>query len=809
MVKLYNYDIKNKKFINAKTKYNLNFDRFLSIININDKLLISTSDSSVLFKNNTIIPFSNVTFYKKNDNLLIGMDNENFVVYKIINNKLMPFYKTTYNTPYLENINFNSLNITKDYIYVTTDYGLFETNPSLKIFDNKFFNTNQINIKNTLFAGNKIWFIGDPFGYMSNNKFINLNDKIYNTSLDLSTVDYCYPSNGKIYMISTTNNILEIFDTQRLEFINDNLAKSLFKRDPSIQIIDYQNNTWYFADGNIIIDKGNNKDYYYFDENKEIIKSDSINITAGYKPCFYQCFIDNDDMLWIGTLDGLWSYYDGSFQYFNDTALNKGVVAIAQDENKTIWFSTKYNLISLNKSSNSFIYHNNEFKKLSIEPYSEMFIDNENYLYYSKYKFKIIDDSLKYICEIYSHKYLKDIQNISYYTAAIDSNNNFWMCSPDKIYSVPLSKLEADKSLPEIFIRYIEITGNNHQRIYYPENSDNDILMLEPDEQSIKIYYEAPLLNYDLNNLKFYYNLDNISNWYEQNKPEKIEFSFLPAGEYNLKIRYSDKAESVFSKIRLLKIHRKPYFFETYTFIALLILLIAFIFLTITHFYIKSLRKKEQYNKTVNQKISELKIKALQAQMNPHFIFNTLNSIQYLISEHETDKASDAINLFSKLIRTTLDFINKDFISLSEELTYLNYYVEMEKLRFSNKISFNIKNATNLDAEVILMPPLLLQPIVENAIIHGLRESKNEDGQISLQILNYENNIKIIVFNNGVPYNKENDKINDTKIHGLNIIRNRLNIFKEKYHKEFNIIINNKDTGTEVIITLPKILKYD
>ena len=144
-----------------------------------------------------------------------------------------------------------------------------------------------------------------------------------------------------------------------------------------------------------------------------------------------------------------------------------------------------------------------------------------------------------------------------------------------------------------------------------------------------------------------------------------------------------------------------------------LILLIA-IFL-----YLKGTMDKEKIKVNLKSQIIEARLKALQAQMNPHFIFNALNSIQNSIIDNKVDDALMYMGDFSHLIRQTIDSSIQSFITLSEEIKYLETYVKVENIRFDNKIVLKIE-ANNLDIDNIIIPPMLIQPMIENAITHAL-----------------------------------------------------------------------------------------
>ena len=126
-------------------------------------------------------------------------------------------------------------------------------------------------------------------------------------------------------------------------------------------------------------------------------------------------------------------------------------------------------------------------------------------------------------------------------------------------------------------------------------------------------------------------------------------------------------------------------------------------------------------------------MKALRSQMNPHFIFNSLNSIKYYIIQNETVLASKYLSLFSKLIRKILANSQTDYIKLSEEIGTIELYLEMEKLRFGEKLEYFIDVDKRIDSEMILIPTMLIQPYIENAIWYGIMH-KYTNGKLHFSI---------------------------------------------------------------------------
>ena len=223
------------------------------------------------------------------------------------------------------------------------------------------------------------------------------------------------------------------------------------------------------------------------------------------------------------------------------------------------------------------------------------------------------------------------------------------------------------------------------------------------------------------------------------------------------------------------------------------------------------LLESQKHEAELRQQASELEMQALRAQMNPHFIFNCLSSINRFILKNESEAASDYLTRFSRLIRLVLSNSKRPLIFLEDELEMLRLYIEMERLRFKNSFDFNITFKNEIEASAIPIPPLLLQPFVENAIWHGLM-NKDGHGQLDISFTNDDSILTCTITDNGVGRKKAEElkskKDVKGKSMGLQITAERLS----KLNKE-----NNQDTffkvedlydkeghaaGTEVILNI-------
>ncbi|MEZ4803294.1 MAG: histidine kinase [Gelidibacter sp.] len=220
------------------------------------------------------------------------------------------------------------------------------------------------------------------------------------------------------------------------------------------------------------------------------------------------------------------------------------------------------------------------------------------------------------------------------------------------------------------------------------------------------------------------------------------------------------------------------------------------------------------YNYIKQQKFANnlLALKSLRSQMNPHFIFNALNSVNSFIASNDERTANKYLSDFSQLMRSVLENSDEDFIPLKKEIELLELYTKLEHFRFKDKFDYAIKVDKNVNVDEFQIPPMLLQPYIENAVWHGLRY-KTEKGKLDIDIsAKSENEITITIVDDGIGREKSKELKTDHQkkqnSKGMGNVKKRVAILNEMYKDKVDVFVddyqNKEDTGTKVTITLKK-----
>lgn len=277
--------------------------------------------------------------------------------------------------------------------------------------------------------------------------------------------------------------------------------------------------------------------------------------------------------------------------------------------------------------------------------------------------------------------------------------------------------------------------------------------------------------------------------------------------KFNIEIKYKNENGIWSEPYFLTSIEIFPPFYQKIWFYVLVTVCLLVLVILVLLRRLRAINRKVE----IQRNMEILEQKALLAQMNPHFIFNALNSIQSFLLYNENELAERYLLKLSKLIRLTLTNSRETEISIQKEIDSLEMYLGLEQMRFKNRFDFRLEISLSKEELNKFVPPMLIQPFAENAIIHGFK-GLEQGGMINLNFKRVENNRLIVeIIDNGVGYakNKADAQNPDHKSYATQITSERLKLFKERYQSEFDFSIEGlKDEhgnlkGTKVVISIP------
>jgi anti-sigma regulatory factor (Ser/Thr protein kinase) len=343
----------------------------------------------------------------------------------------------------------------------------------------------------------------------------------------------------------------------------------------------------------------------------------------------------------------------------------------------------------------------------------------------------------------------------------------------------------------------------------------NDSLISHLPYNQNRLFFRFGILRFDTYyNIQYWYKLHEDDDWISHGKNTELILNELQPGSYTLHIKATNGSGNEVSDEKKISFKILPPFWKTWWFLLLVLMALVYILFIVYRSRIKNIKNKA----AIQQQITELEAKALRAQMNPHFIFNSLNAIQELIVTENMEDGYRYLSSFSKLLRMVLNYSEKNFITLSNEIEVLKLYLSLEALRFRQSFSYDVIVTENIEADIVQLPSLLLQPYVENAVWHGLRHKQGEKA-LTIFIAEKDDQLEIIIEDNGVGREKseaiKSQKLGAEKFEskGTLLATQRISILNQQYPGMAKTeIIDLKDgtgnaTGTRVIIILPIIQK--
>ncbi|MEN9489141.1 MAG: hypothetical protein RL494_1406, partial [Bacteroidota bacterium] len=330
----------------------------------------------------------------------------------------------------------------------------------------------------------------------------------------------------------------------------------------------------------------------------------------------------------------------------------------------------------------------------------------------------------------------------------------------------------------------------------------NNKIDLDYDFTELDLFFSALSFS-EKEKIIYRYKFDTDTTWNYLGTNPKLSLVKLSPGKYNITVAVGDNLDNWQTKTLQIVLNIAPPYYKTFWFIGLVVVLLLIIAYFISRYFIN----QEKIKGILKSDIKEAEMQTLRSQMNPHFMFNSLNSINSYIIQSKSNEASKYLTTFSKLMRSILDNSKHRTIPLDKEIKTLDWYLQLEAVRLEHKFTYAIHCSDEIDRETTQIPPLIIQPFVENAIWHGI-QNKSSKGHITIQIDSDENeNLKISVTDDGIGRTasallKKNQTTH--KSYGIDITINRLHLL----HSNNSVTIIdlydeiNQSKGTQVLLTI-------
>ena len=723
----------------------------------------------------------------------------------------------------------------------------------------KKFNSSFDFIQNLVIIDNAPWLC-------TPNGIIKYENKKATTYFSDYNVSYIFKDKQKNYWISTVNSGLLFIQDFKNNFIPLTPKPTIFSPYENqlligtendlifgLQLNDLSVNTVYKNNSNHPINQiiGNEKDkniyftsskFKVLDKNNSVLKEESIAIKDIKKiDDTYYSFaasglcglfkISDKKSKW----DVIYEKSKNAYGSFNETALIKsnGKSTAFNPENNCIYYATNMGLKFVNfnrikeiKFQNKTLYisnlqsYKNEVYALSTS--EELYkIDSKNTVtkvsIFEKHlkerftKFKIQENSIFIFTtngiieyNLIKNNYRKILpltSDLEVTDVAIVKDKIYFATSKGIIVKNKFKNKEFAK--PELIINEIKVNGILQK--------ENNLSELEYNQNDITVNFSV--LSFIPNEKKSVLYKINDGNWNRLDADNKnLILSSLSPGNYKLFLKIDANYETKIKQIDF-KIN-KPFWLNTFFLIYMSLILIALLY-TFYKYQIQKIEKKNQLlldKVNLEKNLNQSKLKAIKSQMNPHFFYNALNTIQSYILSNDKKQAVSYLSKFSTLTRTILEMSEKENITLSDEIKTLGLYLDIEKARFDEDFSYEINIAYGIDIENIKIPSMLLQPYVENAVKHGLLHKKGEK-KLTIDFERILDSLKITIDDNGIGRQKSAElnaiKNKDHLSFATEAMQNRIALLNQ--YKQKNIAINFEDKfnkneqslGTKVIIEIP------
>ncbi len=364
----------------------------------------------------------------------------------------------------------------------------------------------------------------------------------------------------------------------------------------------------------------------------------------------------------------------------------------------------------------------------------------------------------------------------------VPSTNQLWVCDGNRVISFSPSATSVSTTSPPIYITGVFVGDSVLQMENRAELAYN--------ENTLRISFCG--IAYRLQgNVNYRYRLKGGDEW-QFTKQNTLEFASLGAGDYVFEVQAQNENGLWSSQAATFSFNILSPFWATWWFIGVCIIAGGLLLYVATVLRFRMIRRRD----LLREQALIFRQQALASQMNPHFVFNTLNTIQAFVLKEEKTKALDMFSSFASLLRASLEHSTERYIPLEEELRILKLYFELEEMRFEGDLSYEIILGKNIETEKLSVPAMLIQPLVENALVHGLRRQEG-GGEVVIRFDIRSEKLICEVEDNGIGRNAAGQFRKSHSSAGMRITRDRLRVIGQMNNENYSFdIIDKVNPGT-------------
>ena len=545
---------------------------------------------------------------------------------------------------------------------------------------------------------------------------------------------------------------------------------------------------------------------------------DDVGNKLRHPPRIDLLFEDSRGNIWMKRTGGLSVYMRAENRIrdfrFSDTPENSFLVtnAFAEDQQGRIWTCSEEGRIGYMEAANP---EKGIVKKFSIQ---DSGLEGQIYGLISDPEGGIWGYSAKDIFRINEHGQVVSHISLKYNSVPIDYFGMIML--PDgqlvvggrrEITFTNPKELKRNQELPEPYITQVTVRQKPLDNAY--SLFDMPPLELKHHENFFSIAYAAQAFTFG-EDVRYRYRLKDLEDWNDAGNGLVANYTSVPPGEYTFQLMAANNEGMWNPELLEVPVIIQQAWYKSWWFLTLLGLFFAGMVYAFFSYRVQQVRKEEKIKANYEKKLAGVEMSALVSQMNPHFLFNSLNSIDSYIIRNQSFKASEYLNSFARLMRLILQNSRSNYISLQNEIEGLELYLQMECLRSEGLFSYAIHLDPEVDIHMIEIPPMLIQPYIENAIWHGVRHLENgTPGQVDLHIGMQADKLKICVRDNGVGRERSAEiqrRKSDShkRSMGMQITKSRIEMINKLYNADASVVINDlyddngQPTGTTVSLTI-------